>query len=150
MNGDFWIIKTDAQKANAAAAVSLCPVSADKPYSVQIKPYTEKRRDAQNRLFHLWCGEISKQGGEYTPIEIKARAKNQWGVPILSGEDEMFCALWGTLKERYSYEELLKMLEEAVRVTSLFNVEQMSRFLTDMQRGSSSKFQLTDPSMCGL
>lgn len=150
MNGTHFVIRTDEQKANAAAAVATCPVTKDKPMSIHIKPYSAKLSDAQRGLFHMWCGEISKQGKEYTPIEIKARAKLQWGVPILVAESEMFCALWGTLKERYSYEELLKMLEEAVRVTSLFTTEQMSRFLTDMERGSSQKYRLTDPSLYGL
>ena len=150
MNGDFWLIKTDDQKANAAAAVSLCQVNPDKPVCVQIKPYTEKRRDAQNRLFHMWCGEISKQGGEYTPIEVKARAKRSWGVPILVAEDELFAQLWSVIEERYSYEQILKMLEEVVPVTSRLSVEQMNRFLNDMQRTSSRKFKLTDPSVYGL
>lgn len=150
MQGTFWVIKTDEQKANAAAAVATCPVSPQKPFYVQIKEYDEKRTLAQNRLFHQWCAEISQQGQEYTPIQVKARAKYQWGVPLLIPEDEVFAELWRLIDEQCTHEKKLKMLEGAVRVTSEFGTKLMSQFLNDMQRSSCIKYQLTDPSMYGL
>ena len=150
VQGEFWIIKTDQQKANAAAAVALCLVNPDKPFCVQIKTYEEKRSLAQNRLFHKWCGEISKQGQEYTPIQVMARAKHTWGVPLLIPEDEVFAELWRLIDEQCSHERKLEMLEEAVRVTSKLSPKLMSQFLDNMQRSSSTKYQLTDPSLYGL
>lgn len=150
MEGTFWIIKDDRQKANAAAALATCPVNPDRPFYVQIKEYDENRSLAQNRLFHQWCGEISKQGQEYTPIQVKARAKLSWGVPLLIPEDEVFAELWRLINEQCSHEKKLEMLEGAVPVTSKLGTKLMSQFLNDMQRTSSMKYQLTDPSMYGL
>lgn len=150
MQGESWIIKDDRQKANAAAALATCPVNPDKPFCLKIELYEEKRSLAQNRLFQKWCGEISKQGHEYTPRQVMARAKFAWGVPLLIPEDEVFAALWKLIDERYPHEQKLEMLEETVRVTSKFGTKTMSQFLNDMQRSSCEKYQLTDPSMYGL
>jgi len=84
MNGDFWILKTDSQKADAAAHLATVAVSHDKPCSVKIEPYTETRRAAQNRLSHMWYGEASAQGKEYTSQQVKSLAKLNYGVPIFS------------------------------------------------------------------
>jgi len=150
VQGEFWLLKTDDQRANAAAAVAAAIVNPKNPLCVKITEYKEKRSLSQNRLFHAWCNDISKQGKEHTPIEVRAIAKRTWGVPILVPADEVFATLWALIETQVDHEKQLQMLEIAVKVTSLFNVKQMSQFLNDMQNSAGGKYKLTDPSLYGL
>ena len=150
MEGTFYILRTDEQKANAAAAVATVAVSDTKPVSVKIQPYSEKRRAAQNRLAHMWSGEISKQGGEFTAYEIHQKCKLKYGIPILR-QDEDFEAYWQKVAPMFPiYEQQLKELMPRTPVTSIMTTKQMSQYLSDVCRSASTKYQLTDPSLLGL
>jgi len=150
MEGTFYILRTDEQKANAAAAVATVAVSDTKPVSVKIQPYSEKRRAAQNRLSHLWYGEISLQGGEYTADEIHQISKLRYGIPILR-QDEDFEAYWQKVSPMFpTYEQQLEELMPRTPVTSIMTTKQMSQYLSDVCRSASTKYQLTDPSLLGL
>ena len=149
--GDYWLIKTDFQKAAAAAHLATLPVSLEKPYSIKIEPYRHIRHLAQSRLFHMWCSEASKQGHEYTPEQVKSIAKLRWGVPILLAENEGFAAYWARVSPIFPiYEERWEMLMPRTPVTSEMTVKQMSQFLGDFQRVQGSKYKLTDPALMGL
>jgi len=150
MNGDFWILKTDSQKADAAAHLATVAVSHDKPCSVKIELYTETRRAAQNRLSHMWYSEASKQGKDYTAGQVKCFAKLNYGVPILLAEDADFAKYWEKLITIFpTYEEQCELMERWP-VTSIMTVKQMSRYLSDFQRVIGGKYQLTDPALLGL
>ena len=150
MDGEFFIIRTDRQKANAAAAVATVAISDQKPYSVKIQPYSEKRRSAQNRLSYMWYSEIAKQGGEYTDDEIRQISKLRYGIPILL-LDEDFAAYWEKVAPLFpTYEQKLNELVPRTPVTSIMDVKQMSQYLSDVCRSASTKYQLTDPSLLGL
>ena len=150
MEGTFYILRTDEQKANAAAAVATVAVSDTKPVSVKIQPYSEKRKAAQNRMAHMWDGEISKQGGEYTPFEIHQISKLRYGIPILR-QDEDFEAYWQKVSPMFpTYEQQLEELMPRTPVTSIMTTKQMSQYLSDVCRSASMKYQLTDPSLLGL
>ena len=143
------MIRTDQQKANAAAAVSLCPVNPDKPFCVQVKTYDEKRSKAQNRLSHQWYIDISAQGKEYTPKQAKAKCKYHYGLPVMRA-DEMYMKYWDIARfDERSYPDILEILEE-YPMTKFMGVKQMSQYLTDIQNELGSKYQLTDPSLYGL
>ena len=149
--GDYWIIKTDDQKASAAAHLATLPVDQDKPYSVEFKSYKHDRSTAQNRLSHKWYSEVSKQGKEYTSEQVKSKAKRRWGVPILLAEDEDFAAFWElATATNPSYEQQWEIIMPHTPVTSLMTVKQMSRYLGDFQRVMGSKYNLTDPALMGL
>ena len=149
--GDYWIIKTDFQKASAAAHLATLPVSNEKPYSIKIEPFKLDRRPAQNRLLHMWCSEVSEQGKEYTPEQVKSKAKRRWGVPILLAEDEDFAAFWElATATNPSYEQQWEIIMPHTPVTSLMTVKQMSRYIGDFQRVMGSKYNLTDPALMGL
>lgn len=149
--GEFWVIKSDAQKAGAAAHLATLPVSVDHPYSIKIEPFKLDRRAAQNRLSHMWYLEVSKQGKEYTPEQVKSIAKLRWGVPILLAENEDFAAYWAKVSPVFpTYEERWEMLMPRTPVTSEMTVKQMSQFLGDFQRVMGSKYKLTDPALMGV
>jgi hypothetical protein len=158
--GNFWLITNDQQKANAAAAVSLLTIRSNEPMCVKIEPYSEKRRNAQNRLMWMWNNEVSKQGREYLPKVVHAMAKGRYGVPILLAELEGFEEKWERVKRyavneaifsqsteepKTAYECEIEILED-FPITSLMNVKQMNRYLTDFQKEASKKYRLTDPS----
>lgn len=146
-----WLIKSNAQKAAAAAYLAMVESSHDKPFLVTIKPYSETRRAAQNRLSHMWYGEAAEQGNEYTPEAVKSIAKLRWGVPILLAENADFAAYWARVAPMFpTYEEKWEILMPRTPVTSEMTVKQMSRYLGDFQRVMGSKYQLTDPALMGL
>jgi hypothetical protein len=99
----------------------------------------------------MWCNEISKQSKEYTPGQIKSRAKLSWGVPILCAEEPAFAKYWEKVIQAFpTYEEQLDDLMPRTPVTSIMTTKQMARLLTDMERVSCMKYKLTSPSMYGL
>ena len=151
MNGEFWLLKTDAQKAAAAAHLATLPVSSDEPFAIKMEPYKHDRSLAQNRLSHKWYSEVSLQGKEYTPEEVKSIAKLRWGVPILLAESEEFAAFWKLATATSpTYEQQREIIMPHMPITSLMSVEQMSRYLSDFLRVMGSKYQLTDPALLGL
>ena len=151
MNGVFHVLRTEHMKAQALAAVEAAEVSSKKPISVQIKTYTEKRSEAQNRLSHRWYGEIAEQGQEYTQEQIKCRAKKHFGVPILLAESEKFNAAWLKAIESFpTYEEQVDELLAFFPVTSLMTTKQMSQYLTAFYRVQGQRYKLTDPKVYGL
>jgi hypothetical protein len=151
MTGDFWVLRTDLMKAQCMAALEAVEANHNKPVSVQIKTYSQKRSEAQNRLSHLWYREISEQGEEYTPDQIKCRAKKHFGVPLLLADSEKFNAAWLKAIQAFpTYEEQVDELLPFFPVTSLMTTEQMSRYLTDFYRVQGQKYALTDPKVFGL
>ena len=141
----------DAKKAAAAAHLATLPVDQDKPYSVEFKSYKHDRSTAQNRLSHKWYSEVSKQGKEYTPEQVKSIAKLRWGVPILLADNEDFAAYWERVSPIFpTYEERHELLMPRTPVTSEMTTDQMSRYLNDFQRVMGSKYNLTDPALMGL
>ncbi|HEY9816665.1 MAG TPA: recombination protein NinB [Candidatus Obscuribacterales bacterium] len=150
MTGDYYLLRTDEQKANAAAAVSLCKVDREKPSCVLIKPYDSDRSLAQNALARMWANEISKQGGEYTPAQIHDRCKYRYGIPIMVG-DEVFNKFWNrVLSTQPTYEEIVDEIMPVTPVTRLMTVPQMAQYLTDMERENGTRYKLTSPAMYGL
>jgi len=150
MQGEFWIIKTDQQKANAAAAVALCEVNPDAPWCVQIKTYDEKRSLAQNRLSHTWYGEISQQGKEYAVGKVHSICKDRYGLPIMKA-DEIFSKFWRhATAGNPTHEEIIDEIMPMTPVTSIMTVKQMSQYLTDIQNELGQKYRLNDPSLYGL
>ncbi len=150
MQGDFWVIRTDEQKAAAAAAVATCPVNPGQPFCMQIKAYDEKRSEAQNRLSHKWYMEISLQGHEYTSGQVKSRCKERYGLPIML-EDEAFAKFWEYATASHpTYLEIVEEIMPLTPMTRIMSVKQKSQYLDAIQNEMGSKYQLTMPSLYGL
>lgn len=87
------------------------------------------RSSEQNRLAFKWYREISDQTGE-DQEDVRARCKLEVGVPILREAHEKFRATYDRLIRPLSYPEKLALVRDTeLPVTSLMNVEQMSRFM---------------------
>jgi len=151
MNGVFYVLRTEHMKKQAVAAVQAAEVNPKKPVSVQVKTYDMKRSEAQNKVSHLWYKEISEQGGEYTPEQIKCRAKKHFGVPIMLADCENFNEAWLKAIQAFpTYEEQVDELLAFFPVTSLMTTKQMSQYLTDFYRVQGRGYKLTDPKVYGL
>lgn len=99
-----------------------------RPFTVDITEGRD-RSNEQNRLAFKWYIEISDQTGEDRE-DVRARCKLEIGVPILREAHERFRATYDRLIRPLDYAEKLDLIRDTeMPVTSLMNVEQMSRYL---------------------
>lgn len=99
-----------------------------RPFTVDITEGRDRSAE-QNRLAWKWYVEISDQTGEDRE-DVRARCKLEVGVPILRDAQEKFRATYDRLIRPLSYPEKLALVRDTeLPVTSLMNVEQMSRYL---------------------
>lgn len=98
------------------------------PFTVDITDGRD-RSGEQNRLAFKWYVEISDQTGEDRE-DVRARCKLEIGVPILREAHERFRATYDRLIRPLDYAEKRDLIRDTeMPVTSLMNVEQMSRYL---------------------
>lgn len=99
-----------------------------RPFTVDITEGRDRSAE-QNRLAFKWYVEISDQTGEDRE-DVRARCKLEVGVPILRAEQEKFRATYDRLIRPLAYADKLRLIRDTeLPVTSLLNVEQMSRYL---------------------
>ncbi len=99
-----------------------------RPFTVEITDGRDRSTE-QNRLAFKWYVEISDQTGEDRE-DVRARCKLKIGVPILRDAHEKFRTTYDRLVRPLPYPEKLALIRDTeLPVTSLMNVEQMSRYL---------------------
>lgn len=99
-----------------------------RPFTVDIADGRD-RSGEQNRLAFKWYVEISDQTGDDRE-DVRARCKLEIGVPILREAHERFRKTYDRLIRPLAYPEKLALIRDTeMPVTSLMNVEQMSRYL---------------------
>jgi len=147
MEGTYHLIKTRQEAERCGQFIS--EIDLDTPQFVQIVPWDKNRTLRQNQLTWLWCREVSKQGGEYTPEQVHNRFKFHYAVPILRAEDQRFAAFWDSV-EHQPYEVLVDSILPLVAVTRRMKMKQLSQAMSDFQAVFSRKYQLTDPGLYGL
>lgn len=103
--------------------------------------------DAQRRLSFRWYQDAARQLGDQTPAEARAECKVVFGAPILCRDNERFRASWGSLRERFTHEEILRFVEQTeLPMTSIMTVKQMTEYLDSVQRHWTTQgIRLTDP-----
>lgn len=116
-----------------------------RPFTVDISEGRDRSTE-QNRLAFKWYVEISEQTGDDRE-DVRARCKLEVGVPILRAESDRFRDTYDRLIRPISYPEKLALIRDIeVPVTSLMNVDQMSRYLDIVfRRHSSAGITLTVP-----
>lgn len=104
------------------------------------------RSGEQNRLAFKWYREISDQTGEDRE-DVRARCKLEIGVPILRIAQERFRATYDRLIRPLPYPEKLALIRDTeLPITSLMNVEQMTRYLDiAFRRHAENGIELTVP-----
>lgn len=99
-----------------------------RPFTVEITEGRDRSTE-QNRLAFKWYAEISEQTGEDRE-DVRARCKLEIGIPILREAHDKFRATYDKLVRPLPYDEKLTLIRDTeMPVTSLMNVEQMSRYL---------------------
>jgi hypothetical protein len=99
-----------------------------RPFTVEITEGRSRSIEA-NKLAFKWYGEISDQTGEDRE-DVRARCKLEVGVPILRQDNEKFRETYDRLIKPLPPVEKMKLIRDIeLPVTSLMNVEQMSRYL---------------------
>ena len=99
------------------------------PCLLTIKPKKRDRTDAQNAIFAVWARQRSEQTG-LTESEERNYCKLTFGVPIMCHHDK-FREFWQHYRS-LSYEDQLKAMN-FVDVTSLMSIDEMTRFLTELE-----------------
>lgn len=103
------------------------------------KQHEERRRDAQNRLINVFYSQIAKQSGNGVEYE-RGYYKWTYGCPILAKEDVIFNSVYCALMERYTYEEVIKIMgTDIVRVSSEMTVKQCAEYLTQIKENAESR-----------
>lgn len=94
------------------------------------------RTSKQNRLFHLWVGEIQLQTQQESHEWWRGYCKLHQGVPILRNEDAAFREAYDTTIKPLPYETKIKCMMEPISfpVTSRMVAKQMTLFLDDVHR----------------
>ncbi|TGV15787.1 hypothetical protein EN816_00615 [Mesorhizobium sp. M8A.F.Ca.ET.173.01.1.1] len=99
-----------------------------RPFTVDITEGRDRSTE-QNRLAFKWYLEISEQTGEDRE-DVRARCKLEIGVPILREAHDKFKATYDRVIRPLPYSEKLELIRDTeMPVTSLMNVEQMSRYM---------------------
>ena len=94
----------------------------------------EKRSLPQNDLIYALYGEIAKQVGDQSVIEIKRECKLRYGVPILRANDAEFRSLYdNAIKHNLTYEQKLEAMD-ILPVTSRMNKEQGTEYIDTVIR----------------
>lgn len=100
---------------------------------VTIKTGKDRSLD-QNAISHTWYEQVARELREDAAEGVKAECKLRFGVPILRAEDDDFREMYdASIKLHLSYQQKLKAMR-FLPVTSLMTVQQLSRYLEDMQR----------------
>lgn len=116
-----FFVLTNERFANMAIEAIQQTMKRHGLFSVEIKPYSPKRSNAQNNLFHMWIYEIAESFGvdtrnEYHMRALKDAIKNALRTPIESVDP---------------FTGEIRMVPIS---TSLFNRHEMMDFLNDMER----------------
>lgn len=114
------------------------------PFRVTIVDGRPRSLD-QNKLMWAWAAEAAQQREDMTIAEIQAEWKLLFGVPILNAENEAFASAWLPVEGQFTYAQQLSLCR-VMAVTSLMNVDQLKRFLDEVQRYNiENGIELTDP-----
>lgn len=62
MQGEFWVIRTDEQKAAALGHLACIRPDPSAPVAIKVEPYKRRRSDLQNRFLWGWIyAELERQ-----------------------------------------------------------------------------------------
>lgn len=122
------MVQRTVKNADELALLKVYLDGRKRPFTVDITEGRDRSTE-QNRLAFKWYVEISEQTGEDRE-DVRARCKLEIGVPILREEQEKFRATYDRLIRPLAYPEKLALVRDIeLPVTSLMNVDQMSRYL---------------------
>ena len=102
----------------------------------------KKRTLPQNAISHRWYALVSRVDKEYDPEEVKCLCKYHKGLPILRADDESYNQICMEVIDPLPYEARIKAMKY-FPVTSLFNTEQFTEYLSAVQKNYAGRVLLT-------
>ncbi len=140
-NISIRLIDADRQ---AYAIGIIADLPTDGSREVTIHGYKADRSQKQNSLCHLWYREIGKWL-HFTHDEVENYCKYRFGLSILSECEEFNKDLWRDMLQPLTHEQRVEPMHN-IEVTRLFNVEQFSRYLDEVERHYQQQgVRLTQP-----
>ena len=104
-------------------------------YRVNLTEDVKKRSLSANAQQHLWYGQISKQQGDKSPLDVKNFCKDAFGLPlVLNSEnhaDKMEFLLDKLDYYKHSYESRMKLIQ-CLEVTSLLTTAESKIYMEQM------------------
>lgn len=104
-------------------------------YRVNLTEDVKKRSLSANAQQHLWYGQISKQQGDKSPLDVKNFCKDAFGLPlVLNSEkhaDKMEFLLDKLDYYKHSYESRMKLIQ-CLEVTSLLTMAESKIYMEQM------------------
>ena len=91
-----------------------------------------RRSLPQNSTAAAWYGQIAAETGQ-TQAEAKAECKLRFGLPIMERDRPDWVAKWRPLYDPLPYAMRLRLFE-AIPLTSLLTVRQMSEYMDAVQK----------------
>jgi len=122
------MVQRTVKNENDLALLKVYLEGRKRPFTVDISDGRDRSTE-QNRLAFKWYAEISDQTGEDRE-DVRARCKLEIGVPILREAHKKFRETYDRLIRPLDYPEKRDLIRDIeLPVTSLMNVEQMSRYM---------------------
>ena len=104
-------------------------------YRVSLNEDVKKRSLSANAQQHMWYGQISKQQGDKSPLDVKNFCKDALGLPlVLNSEkhaDKMEFLLDKLDYYKHSYESRMKLIQ-CLEVTSLLTTAESKIYMEEM------------------
>lgn len=104
-------------------------------WRLSVTPWKEKRGLSSNGQIHLWFGEIAKQKGDETALDVKNFCKDAFGLPIILNSvkhgNKMEFLLHKLGYYQHSHESKMKLIQ-CLEVTSLFTTSEIKEFMENM------------------
>ena len=106
-----------------------------KTYRISFIEWKDKRGLPANNQQHLWYGQIAKQLGDVTALEVKGSCKEMFAVPIIlrckKHGDKINYVLNKLEYFRHNHENRTKLMQ-CISITSLFNTKQSKEYMDAM------------------
>ena len=112
-------------------------------FELRIEKAKKPRSLDQNAISHVWYAIIATVENQDTAREVKYLCKYNLGVPILR-ENPEYSQMIEKILGPLDYESRVEAMEY-LRVSSLLNKEQMSRYLEAIQRHYAGRVPLEFP-----
>lgn len=134
-------IRTPDDAASFLAFINDMPM----PYRVSVMQ-GDGRTGSQNSLLHKWFGEVARQQGDRTLVDVKGECHRMFGLAIRLQEPQ-FSWVWERTGALMDYDKQCKFLASGIlSVSSGMTVKQLTTYMDAMQsyyRGEG--VVLTDP-----
>lgn len=101
---------------------------------------------SQNALLHKWFGEIAKQSGDRTALQVKGECHKEYGL-VIKLRDAQWAWVWNRSAAHLDHEKQCKVLASGVfTVTSGMTSTELTEYMDPMAQDYRARgYRLTQP-----